>query len=181
MWTKPGDGYSYSSPSPHVASIVLRHLVGMEMQQYIEEKLAEPMGLGAWGYALHRGDNTCRTRQAEATSPCGPPMWCACLPDPAPGQVGQPATGPGRLRRDVRQAVALQSPFADEPDVRGQRRRPRVRRASRCVFQVGRGRVGDFDRPLARPGDLQNGRQRRAVQSGADRNSAQLRVRSLAR
>ena len=57
MWTNPGGGYSYTSQSPHVASIVLRHLVGMEMQQYIDEKLARPMGWGAWGYALHRGEN----------------------------------------------------------------------------------------------------------------------------
>jgi len=58
MWCGPGDGYSYTSQSPHVASIVLRHLVGMEMQQYIDEKLARPMGWGKWGYALHRGDRT---------------------------------------------------------------------------------------------------------------------------
>jgi CubicO group peptidase (beta-lactamase class C family) len=58
LWTSPGGGYSYTSQSPHVASIVLRHLVGMEMQQYIDEKLAKPMGWGTWGYALHRGENT---------------------------------------------------------------------------------------------------------------------------
>ncbi len=58
LWTDPGKGYSYTSQSPHVASIVLRHLVGMEMQQYIDEKLAKPMGWGQWGYALHRGENT---------------------------------------------------------------------------------------------------------------------------
>jgi CubicO group peptidase (beta-lactamase class C family) len=58
MWCNPGDGYSYASASPHVASIVLRHLVGMEMQQYIDEKLAKPMGWGQWGYALNRGQRT---------------------------------------------------------------------------------------------------------------------------
>ncbi len=58
LWCNPGDGYSYTSQSPHIASIVLRHLVGMEMQQYIEEKLAKPMGWGHWGYALKRGDTT---------------------------------------------------------------------------------------------------------------------------
>jgi CubicO group peptidase (beta-lactamase class C family) len=58
LWCNPGDGYSYSSQSPHIASIVLRHLAGMEMQQYIEEKLAKPMGWGRWGYALRRGDTT---------------------------------------------------------------------------------------------------------------------------
>ncbi len=58
MWTKPGGGYSYHSGSPHIASIVLRHLAGMEMQEYINEKLAKPMGWGPWGYALHRGEHT---------------------------------------------------------------------------------------------------------------------------
>ena len=58
MWTKPGEGYSYSSASPHIASIVLRHLTGMEMQQYIQETLASPMGFGSWGYALHRNGTT---------------------------------------------------------------------------------------------------------------------------
>lgn len=56
LWTAPGAGYSYSSPSPHVASIVLRHITGMELQDYIRERLAKPMGWGAWGYCLHRGD-----------------------------------------------------------------------------------------------------------------------------
>ncbi len=58
MWTKPGEGYSYSSSSTHVASMVLRRLAGMELQQYLEEKLAKPMGWGAWGYALHRNGAT---------------------------------------------------------------------------------------------------------------------------
>lgn len=56
MWTNPGGGYSYSSPSPHVASMVLRKLTGMEMQDYIDQKLAKPMGWGQWGYARRRGD-----------------------------------------------------------------------------------------------------------------------------
>jgi CubicO group peptidase (beta-lactamase class C family) len=54
LWTKPGGGYSYASQSPHVASIVLRHLTGMEMQEYIDQKLAKPMGWGPWGYGTHR-------------------------------------------------------------------------------------------------------------------------------
>lgn len=58
MWCKPGEGYSYSSQSPHVASIVLRHLTGMEMQDYLNERLAKPMGWGQWGYGMHRGQST---------------------------------------------------------------------------------------------------------------------------
>jgi CubicO group peptidase (beta-lactamase class C family) len=56
LWTDPGAGYSYSSPSPHIASIVLRHVTGMELQDYIGQRLAKPMGWGPWGYCLHRGD-----------------------------------------------------------------------------------------------------------------------------
>ena len=56
LWTAPGAGYSYASPSPHIASMVLRKVTGQELQDYIKVKLAEPMGWGAWGYCLHRGD-----------------------------------------------------------------------------------------------------------------------------
>lgn len=56
MWTNAGGGYSYSSPAPHIASIVLRRVTGMELQDYINERLAKPMGWGAWGYCLQRGD-----------------------------------------------------------------------------------------------------------------------------
>lgn len=56
LWTAPGAGYSYSSPAPHIASIVLRHVTGRELKDYIDERLAQPMGWGAWDYCLHRGD-----------------------------------------------------------------------------------------------------------------------------
>ena len=56
LWTDPGGGYSYSSPSPHIASMVLRRVTGMELQDYINERLAKPMGWGPWAYCLHRGD-----------------------------------------------------------------------------------------------------------------------------
>jgi CubicO group peptidase (beta-lactamase class C family) len=58
LWTKPGGGYSYSSQSPHVASILLRRLTGMEMEDYLNERLAKPMGWGRWTYARHRGNVT---------------------------------------------------------------------------------------------------------------------------
>ncbi|CAN5894056.1 serine hydrolase [soil metagenome] len=56
LWCDPGAGYSYSSPSPHIASIVLRNVSGMELKDYINERLAKPQGWGAWDYCLHRGD-----------------------------------------------------------------------------------------------------------------------------
>jgi len=56
MWTNAGAGYSYSSPEPHIASIVLRHVTGMELQEYIDARLAKPMGWGPWGFCIYRGD-----------------------------------------------------------------------------------------------------------------------------
>ena len=58
MWTNAGAGYSYSSPEPHVASMVLRRITGMDLQEYIDQRLAKPMGWGAWSYCLRRGDFT---------------------------------------------------------------------------------------------------------------------------
>ena len=55
MWTNAGAGYSYSSPAPHIASMVLRQVTGMELDRYIDERLAKPMGWGPWGYCLNRG------------------------------------------------------------------------------------------------------------------------------
>lgn len=56
LWIAPGGGYSYSSPSPHIASMVLRRVTGMELKDYIDTRLAKPMGWGPWDYCLHRGD-----------------------------------------------------------------------------------------------------------------------------
>jgi len=58
LWTNAGAGYSYSSPASHIASIVLRHITGMDLQEYIDARLAKPMGWGPWGYCLHRGGYT---------------------------------------------------------------------------------------------------------------------------
>jgi CubicO group peptidase (beta-lactamase class C family) len=56
LWTDPGAGFSYSSPAPHIASMVLRNVTGMDLQDYIRTRLGEPMGWEGWGYCLNRGD-----------------------------------------------------------------------------------------------------------------------------
>jgi CubicO group peptidase (beta-lactamase class C family) len=58
LWCAPGEGYSYSSPSPHIASMVMRRVTGKSLQDYIGEKLGKPMGWGPWGYCLYRGEIT---------------------------------------------------------------------------------------------------------------------------
>ena len=52
MWTAPGGGYFYSSQGVHVASIALRRLVGMEMQSYIDRKIAKPLQFSGRGYGM---------------------------------------------------------------------------------------------------------------------------------
>jgi len=56
LWCAPGEGYSYSSPEPHIVSMVMRRLTGVTLRDYIDEKLARPQGWGAWNYCLYRGE-----------------------------------------------------------------------------------------------------------------------------
>ena len=82
MWTDPGGGYFYSSQGSHVASIVLRHRVGVELQAYIDEKLVKPMGFGGWGYGMigpGRAGPSLRIRRGEAALPCAPPTRCVLV------------------------------------------------------------------------------------------------------
>ncbi len=50
LWCEPGGGYSYSTASIHNVSIMLRHITGMEMEDYIGIHLAGPLGWGPWGF-----------------------------------------------------------------------------------------------------------------------------------
>jgi CubicO group peptidase (beta-lactamase class C family) len=58
LWAAPGEGYSYSSPAPHIASMVLRRVTGKELPEYIDEKFGKPMGWGPWGFCIYRGEIT---------------------------------------------------------------------------------------------------------------------------
>ncbi|MBL8213340.1 MAG: serine hydrolase [Bryobacterales bacterium] len=60
LWTAPGGGYAYASNSTHIASIVLRRVAGMEMEAYIDAKIAKPLGWGQWAWARRRADGTVR-------------------------------------------------------------------------------------------------------------------------
>jgi len=50
LWCEPGGGYSYATASIHAASIMLRHVTGMELEDYVRTHLAEPLGWGPWGF-----------------------------------------------------------------------------------------------------------------------------------
>ncbi len=50
LWCNPGEGYSYATASIHIASIMLRHITGNELEDYIDTHLATPLGWGRWGF-----------------------------------------------------------------------------------------------------------------------------------
>lgn len=50
LWCEPGSGYSYATASIHLASLLLRHVTGVEMSDFLAERLAAPLGWGRWGF-----------------------------------------------------------------------------------------------------------------------------------
>lgn len=50
LWCEPGGGYSYASASIHIASIIVRELSGIELQDYVASHIANKLGWGTWGY-----------------------------------------------------------------------------------------------------------------------------------
>jgi CubicO group peptidase (beta-lactamase class C family) len=55
LWCPPGGGYSYASSSIHLVSMILRHLAGCELEEYVRRRIAGPLGWGpfGWGYRQH--------------------------------------------------------------------------------------------------------------------------------
>ncbi len=60
LWCEPGGGYSYATASCHVASIILRRASGMELESFVRERLAKPLGWErwGWGYRQHALEHT---------------------------------------------------------------------------------------------------------------------------
>jgi CubicO group peptidase (beta-lactamase class C family) len=50
LWCEPGGGYSYASAATHNACAMLRHVTGMELQDYLESHVAKPLGWERWGF-----------------------------------------------------------------------------------------------------------------------------------
>jgi CubicO group peptidase (beta-lactamase class C family) len=53
LWCAPGGGYSYATASIHIASIMLRHVTGMELADFVKSRLATPLGWGQWGFGYN--------------------------------------------------------------------------------------------------------------------------------
>ena len=61
LWCAPGGGYSYATASIHLASIMLRHITGRELQDYLAEHLARPLGWGRWGFGYRHAAEVTHT------------------------------------------------------------------------------------------------------------------------
>jgi CubicO group peptidase (beta-lactamase class C family) len=49
LWCEPGGGYSYASSSIHIGAIMIHHVTGVELQDYVASRFA-PLGWGRWGF-----------------------------------------------------------------------------------------------------------------------------------
>jgi CubicO group peptidase (beta-lactamase class C family) len=58
LWTNPGEGWCYATVSPHLVSVIIRRVTGMELQAWLDQKLAKPLGWGRWGYGYRRAEIT---------------------------------------------------------------------------------------------------------------------------
>jgi CubicO group peptidase (beta-lactamase class C family) len=54
LWCEPGGGYSYATSSIHLAGMVLQHVTGQDLHEYVDEHLARPLGWRRWGFG-YRG------------------------------------------------------------------------------------------------------------------------------
>jgi CubicO group peptidase (beta-lactamase class C family) len=54
LWCPPGSGYSYASSSAHLASMMVRRLAGCELEDYLRDRLAKPLGWGSFGYGYRQ-------------------------------------------------------------------------------------------------------------------------------
>jgi CubicO group peptidase (beta-lactamase class C family) len=61
LWCRPGEGYSYATASAHLASMIVRHVSGMELEQFVRTRLAEPMGWGPFTYAYKNASQVTHT------------------------------------------------------------------------------------------------------------------------
>lgn len=54
LWCAPGECYSYTTSSSHIPAMIVRKITGMEMEDYMRQRLTSTLGFGTWGYAMYR-------------------------------------------------------------------------------------------------------------------------------
>jgi CubicO group peptidase (beta-lactamase class C family) len=56
LWTEPGAGYSYATSSVHLASILLRHVSGLELEDFVRVRLATPLRWSRWTFGYRQAN-----------------------------------------------------------------------------------------------------------------------------
>ena len=173
MWTNAGGGYSYSSPEPHIASMVLRRVTEWNCRITLSPRLAKLMGWGAWGYCLHRGDftmphaNGAGSIAVHATDAL---RFGYCLLHKG-NWAGQQLVPPDYISLCNR--MSQYNPHAPFSLQFEQNSDGHVAGAPRDAFwKSGSGWFRHSDCAIVGPGDLQNGRQQRPIRTGAHRFAA---------
>ena len=58
LWCEPGAGYSYATAGVHFVSMIVRHVSGVELEEYLRTRVAKPLGWGKWGFGYQRKEIT---------------------------------------------------------------------------------------------------------------------------
>ncbi|HXW08207.1 MAG TPA: serine hydrolase [Vicinamibacterales bacterium] len=61
LWCEPGGGYSYATSSIHLASMILRHVTGLELEEFLRQRLATPLGWSRWGFGYRHAGRLAHT------------------------------------------------------------------------------------------------------------------------
>jgi CubicO group peptidase (beta-lactamase class C family) len=50
LWCDPSGGYSYATASIHLVSVLIRQATGMELEQFVRERIGQPLGWQPFTY-----------------------------------------------------------------------------------------------------------------------------------
>jgi CubicO group peptidase (beta-lactamase class C family) len=107
LWCEPGGGYSYASASIHIASIMLRHISGMELEEYLDKHVADHLGWGRWGYGYKYASRVNHTPGAGGIALRSTDMLRFCYMLLRDGRWGEKQVVP----RELVQHGSKKSPF----------------------------------------------------------------------
>ena len=163
LWCPPGGGYSYATASIHNASIMLRHVTGAEMEQFIDANLAEPLGWGRWGFGYRNARDVNHTPGGGGIALRATDMLRFGYLLLQEGRWAGRQLVPADYVRHASTEITLQSALSVQLAVHGQYRRVLRRSAARRLLEIGFRRACVVRRSVAEPCRLETGRSRFAI------------------
>jgi CubicO group peptidase (beta-lactamase class C family) len=165
LWCEPGGGYSYATSSIHLASMIVRHVAGRELEDFLRDRLAAPLGWGRWGYGYRHADRLTHTpggggivlRPTDVLR-----FGYLLLHD---GRWASDQLVPAWYVQHATRRSPYNPPLSLQPAVRRQHRRRRAGSAARRVLEAGIGGTCAVCRALARSRRVEARRPGRAVRA----------------